>query len=139
MRWIVMGFALGCLSAIPAYCSTTCGIGTAVKKFKFVEHPLFSDFELPGRVILQESEGNPPFHFCDEQSDLRPGIAFMNKYVDRLISTGASEAEPEIVTMRETVAAMKKLSEQYQLEKKTKKKHPLPQSAQVTPPPPANK
>jgi hypothetical protein len=121
MRRIVMTIMACCVLAISAYPSESCGIGTAIKKLRLVEHPVASDFEMPGQVILQEAGGKAPFHFCDYQLDLKPGIAFMNKYVDKLISSGASEDQPDIIAMRHTVATMKELSAQREMEKKQKK------------------
>jgi hypothetical protein len=136
MRRIVWGIAICCLWTLPAYAFDTCGIGTAIKRLKFVEHPLSSDFDVPSHVILQESEATPPFHFCDEQQDLKPGISFMSRYVDKLISSGAAEDEPDIVTMRHAVTVMKKLSEQHQTGKKGKKKKTSP-SPPIAPSPPS--
>jgi hypothetical protein len=98
--------------ALPAYALDTCGIGSSVKTFKMIEHPQLSDFELPDRVILQQAELKQPFQYCDDQIDLKPGIDFMNEYIDFLIASGISEDQPEILTRRQAVATMRKLREE---------------------------
>jgi hypothetical protein len=112
MTKLLLTMTLFLLPVLPTYAFDTCGIGSSVKTFKMIEHPQLSDFELPDRVILQQAELKLPFQYCDDQVDLKPGIDFMNEYIDFLIDTGVSEDQPDMITRRQAVATMRKLREQ---------------------------
>ena len=111
MTKLLLTIALFFLTVAPSYAFDTCGIGSAVRAFKLIEHPQMADFDLPDRVVLQQAELNPPFQYCDDQSDLKLGIDFMNEYIDVLISTGVSEDEHDMKMRRQAVATMRKIRE----------------------------
>ena len=101
--------ALMCL----LFCSTaalaqeTCGIGTAVKKFNRVENPISDDFAIPLKVVMNNANTKVPFYYCDGGIDLRPGISFLNMYIDSVLATGRPIDDPSITAIKKIQDEMK--------------------------------
>ena len=97
------------------FCSTaamaqeTCGIGTAIKKFNRVENPISDDFAIPLKVIMNNAGTKVPFYYCDEGIDLRPGINFLNIYIDSVLATGRPIDDPSIVSIKKIQEEMRKV------------------------------
>ncbi len=106
---IIRRAALICLLlfSTAAIAQNTCGIGTAVKKFNHIENPISDDFALPLKVILNNANTKIPFHYCDEGLDLRPGIRFLDLYIDSVLATGRTIDDPSIVSIKKVQKDMK--------------------------------
>jgi hypothetical protein len=102
-------FALICLllCSTAAFAQETCGIGTAVKKFNRVDSPISDDFAIPLKVITNNASTKVPFSYCDAAVDLRPGISFLNVYLDSVLSTGRSLDDPAVVSIKRIQDQMK--------------------------------
>jgi hypothetical protein len=83
-----------------ASAQVTCGIGTAVKKFNKIDNPIDDDFTVPLKVITNSETMKVPFFYCDADLDLRPGIRFLDVYIDLVMATGRTLQDPAIVYAR---------------------------------------
>jgi len=95
-----------CVSTV-AVAQETCGIGTAVKRFNRIENPVSDDFATPLKVIMNNSSTKVPFYYCDEDLDLRPGIRFLDVYIDSVLATGRTIDDPSIIAIKKVQKDMK--------------------------------
>ena len=105
-RVLAIAFGLS-LSAAAALAQDTCGIGTSLRRFNKLDSPVTEDFTVPLKVIENAEAGKSPFYFCDASLDLRPGIRFLNVYIDSVLSTGKNMQDPSIVYVKKLQAEMK--------------------------------
>ncbi len=100
--------AILCLSfSTVAVAQETCGIGTAVKRFNKIDSPSSDDFSVPLKVITNNEGLKVPFYYCDADLDLRPGIKFLDVYIDSVLATGRTMQDPSILLVKKIQKEMK--------------------------------
>jgi hypothetical protein len=100
--------AIVCLSySTAARAQITCGIGTSVKKFNKVAEPTDDDFTIPLKVITNGEAMKAPFYYCDANLDLRPGIRFLDVYIDSVLATGRTLQDPSVLYIKKLQKEMK--------------------------------